>query len=148
MSSMRSAQRGRAAQLDHAEARLIAAHLARAISKHEAECRRDGVLLPPALPLLVDFLVSLASARQDATPLADLANADHSGPMERTLLTKRETAAELRCSVRTVERMISAGRLAAVELGGQLRVRRVDLDAFVESLAPRSFREAIESKEA
>ena len=44
-------------------------------------------------------------------------------------LTVREVAEELRCSPLTVRRMVAAGRLSALRLGGSLRISREALAA-------------------
>jgi excisionase family DNA binding protein len=50
------------------------------------------------------------------------------------ILTKREAANYLRCTLRYLERQIRAGRLKALKPTGRLvRIRRADLDAFLES---------------
>ncbi len=50
------------------------------------------------------------------------------------ILTKKEASAYLRVTTRTVDRLVSAGRLRAYKLTvGLWRVRRSDLDAFLES---------------
>lgn len=135
--------------MDHAEARLVAAHIVRALARHEVECRRNAVELPPAVPLVRELLQSLATARQDATPLGDLGGMADGEPMTPALHTKREVAVSLRCSVRTVERLIAGGDLVAVQLGGRTLIRPADLEAYVGSLATGgTFRRSIESKGA
>ena len=52
----------------------------------------------------------------------------------RLLLTKNEAAEQLGVSVRTIERLISAGRLPLVHVEGAARVRVADLGAYVQSL--------------
>jgi excisionase family DNA binding protein len=49
------------------------------------------------------------------------------------LLTPLEAAAVLRCSPRTVRRLVAAGELPAYRRGRVLRVRSVDLDAHIQS---------------
>jgi excisionase family DNA binding protein len=50
------------------------------------------------------------------------------------ILTKREAASYIRCTPRYLERQIHAGRLKALKPTGKLvRIRRSDLDAFLES---------------
>jgi excisionase family DNA binding protein len=52
----------------------------------------------------------------------------------RTLLTKEQAASYVGCSRRHLERVIASGRLKALKPTGKLlRIRRVDLDAFLES---------------
>jgi excisionase family DNA binding protein len=51
-----------------------------------------------------------------------------------TILTKQEAANFIRCTPRYLERQIRAGRLKALKPTGKLvRIRRSDLDAFLES---------------
>jgi excisionase family DNA binding protein len=52
----------------------------------------------------------------------------------RLLLTKSEAAEQLGVSLRTIERLISAGRLPLVHVGAAARVRVADLGAYVQSL--------------
>ena len=50
------------------------------------------------------------------------------------MLTKREAADYVRCTPRYIENQIRAGRLKALKPTGKLvRIRRSDLDAFLES---------------
>jgi excisionase family DNA binding protein len=51
-----------------------------------------------------------------------------------TILTKQEAASYARCTPRYLERQVRAGRLKALKPTGKLwRIRRTDLDAFLES---------------
>ena len=52
----------------------------------------------------------------------------------RLLRTKTEAAEQLGVSVRTIERLISAGRLPLVHVEGAARVRVADLQGYVQSL--------------
>jgi excisionase family DNA binding protein len=52
----------------------------------------------------------------------------------RLLLTKSEAATQLGVSLRTIERLIAAGRLPLVHVGSAARVRVADLGAYVQSL--------------
>ena len=52
----------------------------------------------------------------------------------RLLITKSEAAEQLGVSVRTVERLISAGLLPLVHVEGAARVRVADLGAYVQGL--------------
>ena len=47
---------------------------------------------------------------------------------------KSEAAEQLGVSLRTIERLISAGRLPVVHVGGAARVRVADLGAYVQGL--------------
>ena len=49
-----------------------------------------------------------------------------------TLLTARETARYLRCSLRTLDRERADGRgCPFIRIGGRIRYRRADVEAFV-----------------
>jgi len=51
-----------------------------------------------------------------------------------TLLTARETARLLRCSLRTLDRERADGRgCPFVRIGGRIRYRRADVEAFVKA---------------
>jgi excisionase family DNA binding protein len=63
-----------------------------------------------------------------------VAGLDPASVSGRLLLTKSEAAEQLGVSVRTVERLISAGQLPLVHVGGAARVRVADLGAFVQGL--------------
>jgi excisionase family DNA binding protein len=68
----------------------------------------------------------MANTKQ--TPTADAAHNTSD------ILTKGEPAGLLRCTPRYLERQIRAGRLKALKPTGKLlRIRRADLDAFLES---------------
>lgn len=125
----------------------LLAHVAVALSRYVKECRRDGVRVPDGMTVVLSFLTDLVTARQDATPLGAASAAPDDASMT-SLLTKREAAHDLRCSVRTVERLIKDGALPAVSVAGGTRIRRADLDVYVAGLAPRSFRDEVETKES
>jgi excisionase family DNA binding protein len=53
------------------------------------------------------------------------------------LLTVDETAAQLRLHPMTVRRHIKQGHLRAVRAGGRIRVRREDLERFLQPAGPK-----------
>lgn len=53
--------------------------------------------------------------------------------MNDTLLTAAEVADQLRVSTMTIYRLIRSGELPAVRVGRNYRVRKADLDAYLES---------------
>src|SRR5687768_18309596 len=57
-------------------------------------------------------------------------------------LTTEEVLAYLQVNLRTVYRLIKAGRIPAVRVGRQWRFRRRDIDAWLESQRPRTTRTA------
>jgi excisionase family DNA binding protein len=73
------------------------------------------------------FIPSTGAVRKPVcSHVAELINA--------TYLTKSEAAELARCSTRFLERAVASGRLKALRPTGKFwRVRRSDLDAFLES---------------
>jgi excisionase family DNA binding protein len=61
---------------------------------------------------------------------------DTSAMPRRLLITKSDAAEQLGVSLRTIERLISAGRLPLVHVEGAARVRVSDLEAYVQGLEP------------
>lgn len=131
--------------------RQLFAHLALALGRYSNEVRREGIAPPSDLLVLAEFFRDCAQMRQGATPLDDPADLGNCGGMSKHLmLTKREAAAELRVSVRQLERILAnpAAHLCSVRVEGGVRIRRTDLDAYVAGLSSRSFRDQIEEKTA
>lgn len=62
--------------------------------------------------------------------------------MDDTFLTTEEVLDYLQVNLRTVYRLIKAGRIPAVRVGRQWRFRRADLDAWLESQGTRKGRAA------
>ena len=59
-----------------------------------------------------------------------------SNPADRTLLTRREVAGELRISPKTLSRWIEDGKLPVVRLpSGRFRIRRSELEAALKQEA-------------
>ncbi len=58
-------------------------------------------------------------------------------------LTTEEVLEYLQVNLRTVYRLIKAGRIPAVRVGRQWRFRKADIDAWLESQRPRSARAAV-----
>lgn len=126
------------------------AHLTAAIGRYSQELRRDGMQIPDDLAALLVFFNDCATVRQGATPLSDSPSPPHSDGMTHPLLTKRETAAALRLSVRQLERLLANPdvALSAVRIEGAPRIRRADLDAYVAGLGAGGFRDRTEEKTA
>jgi len=62
--------------------------------------------------------------------------------MEETFLTTEEVLAYLQVNLRTVYRLIKAGKIPAVRVGRQWRFRKRDIDAWLDSQRPRGGRAA------
>jgi excisionase family DNA binding protein len=60
--------------------------------------------------------------------------------VEDGFLTTEEVLEYLQVNLRTVYRLIKAGRIPAVRVGRQWRFRKVDIDAWLESQRPRGAR--------
>ena len=129
--------------------RQLFAHLAVALARYSKELRREGISPPAELLSLAEFFTDCATLRQDATRLASSGEPGDGGAMTKHLmLTKREAAADLRISVRSLERILARpdSGLSAVQVEGGVRIRRADLDAYVAGLSGSSFRDQIEEK--
>lgn len=127
--------------------RELFAHVALALARYEREARSDGQVVPPELAALRVFVTDCAQRRPDATPEGRLDPVRDSEVMHANpLLSRRETATALRCSTRTVDRLIARGELLGVKVEGSTKVRHADLDAYIAGLPPRSFREQVIEK--
>jgi excisionase family DNA binding protein len=62
--------------------------------------------------------------------------------MEEGFLTTEEVLEYLQVNLRTVYRLIKAGKIPAVRVGRQWRFRKRDIDAWLESQRPRNVRPA------
>jgi excisionase family DNA binding protein len=62
--------------------------------------------------------------------------------MEEAFLTTEEVLEYLQVNLRTVYRLIKAGKIPAVRVGRQWRFRKRDIDAWLESQRPRNVRPA------
>ena len=98
-----------------------------------------GLIDSPQPPELVKHLAVAAQAvrtRPHATPVDDGSDPGHSpGVEDRLLVTKGEAAGRLGVSVRTIERLVAAGRLPLVHVERAARFRVADLEAFVHDLS-------------
>ena len=110
-------------------------HLAVALSLHVRNLRQAGVAVPSEVEDLAAFLTRSARARPQATPVDEDSDAAHSPRVpDRLLVTKSEAAERLGVSVRTVERLVAAGRLPLVHVERAARLRVSDLEAYVQDL--------------
>ena len=76
----------------------------------------------------------MAISRKPHMVAAKLTHGSQSWDTDAVILTKREAADYISCSPRYLERQIRAGRLKALKPTGKLlRIRRRDLNAFLES---------------
>jgi len=119
----------------------VLTHLALAITRYARQLRNEGLPVPPTLDELAAFLTMYVRTRHAATGVAGEYGAPEDVPvMPRLLITKAEAAERLAVSVRTVERLITAGRLPLVHVEGAARLRVADLEAYVDALIPETER--------
>lgn len=127
--------------------RESAAHLAKAIATHARWARTNQIPLPPELLALAESLLKQSTAAQGGSEpdgFAGLADTDEvNAPL---LLSLRQAGQLLGCSLSSVKRLIEAGELEAVKVNGIRKVRRTDVDEYIASLPPVSFRDRIEQK--
>jgi excisionase family DNA binding protein len=109
-------------------------HLVIALSRYRRQLRTDGGWVPAQIEDLITFLADRISAPQ--VPMLDpwRAASDPLAMPRRLLITKSDAAELLGVSLRTIERLISAGRLPLVHVEGAARVRVTDLEAYVQGL--------------
>jgi excisionase family DNA binding protein len=113
----------------------LMAHLVVALSRYLRQLRADGGRVPAQVEALIGFLTDPARAVHDVTVLDSWRAASSPSAMPRRLLITKSDAAEvLGVSLRTIERLISSGRLPLVHVEGAARVRVTDLEAYVQSL--------------
>ena len=113
----------------------LLAHLVIALSKYHRLLRTTGGHVPAEMEDLVAVLTDRTRALHPR-PLLDpcLAPSAPSAMPRRLLVTKSEAAEQLCVSLRTLERLISGGRLPLVHVEGAARVRVADLEAYVQRL--------------
>ena len=113
----------------------VVRHVTLALSRHARQLQLEGVPVPREVEELCAFLVHLARARHAPPEVADEFGTDHYPGTDRMLVTKREAAYRLGVSIRTVERLVAAGRLQQVRVERLARFRIDDLEAYVHGLA-------------
>jgi excisionase family DNA binding protein len=100
------------------------AHLALAMSRYARDLRRDRLPVPPAIDELAALLMTCARSCPTTTQVDDEESTTQdvamAGPL---LITKAEAGEYLSVSIRTVERLISAGKLPLVHVEGAARLR-------------------------
>jgi excisionase family DNA binding protein len=112
-------------------------HLALAITRYVRQLRKDEIPVPPMIDELAAFLTLYVRTRHAVTGVDRTHGTSQDVPvLRRLLITKAEAADQLGVSVRTVERLISAGRLPLVHVEGAARLRVADLEAYVDALVP------------
>lgn len=106
----------------------LVAHAARVLGEHQRRCRENGLAMPLELEGL---LLLLASGGQTWPAVAAATSAADCAAM-----SFETVAGRLQVSSRTVRRLVAAGELPAVAVGGCRRVLAADFDLFVASRRP------------
>ena len=110
-------------------------HLVDAIALHLRQYRRLGRPVPDELPALARALQSSVTAGQDESPSPACARTHEAEDMQPLLVPRSGAAHLLGCSESTVQRLVRAGDLKAVRVGGVTRYRVDELNAYVAALA-------------
>jgi excisionase family DNA binding protein len=134
-----------------------AAFVVMAIRHYAPTHRANGCSVPADVNAIREVLlrsarVVVARPQRDSTGQEHLivdmpVEASHSVRMTAAMFDLDDVATDLRLSRRAVQRLIARGDLLAVHVGRSVRVRRVDLDAYIDSLG-RGFRNRSISKDA
>lgn len=116
----------------------LAAHLAQAIARHKVAAARDGYAVPRELLQLEASARNQVGAGQGGSTFdADEMNGN-AEVMAPRLLTYTEAGRLMSVSDSTVKRLVVAGDLTPVHIGGAARLRISDIDAYIEGLAAGS----------
>ena len=111
-------------------------HLAVALSLHVRNLRQTGSAVPAEVVELAVFLTRSVRTRPKATPVDSGSDVAHFRRVaDRLLVTKGEAAELLSVSVRTIERLVAAGRLPLVHVERAARFRVNDLETYVHDLS-------------
>ena len=115
----------------------VLVHVTAALTAHARRVHACGGAVPPLVDELAALLLECVRSRPGTTVVSTgEATSDDAAVTTRLLLTKAEAAARLGVSVRTVERLVAAGRLPLVRVEGAPRLRVADVEAFVADLVP------------
>lgn len=110
-------------------------HIAQALSLQAVWCRQNGLMVPTELVVWAEQARLWASAVQSGpevpNPLTDPDAARVSAPL---LLSLPSAADELGVSLSTLKRLVNDGSLRSVLVGGTRRIRRCDLEDYVDRL--------------
>lgn len=124
-----------------------AGHVAIALVRHLRWAREGGTPVPATVREIAEAATSAARSRQEPTTVAALEALVEGARMSEPLLLPYDSAAGiLGLSHRTVERMVAAGELPSVAVGGRRLIRRVDLVAYVDGLVPGRLEDSVEHK--
>lgn len=111
----------------------IGRHLALAVKEHVRELRRSGLPVPA---VLLDLVTVCATGGQARPTLDGPTGTGEGAAMDELTVDYRSAAGRLGVSDRSVRRLVRAGQLPAVEVGGAKRIRVADLREYVDRLQP------------
>lgn len=112
--------------MSDADARLR--FVAQQLGDHRRRCAAAGV----SWPVTLEAAYLVASRRQPAPEIPEWTDGG-----ENSLMTYADAAARLAISERSLDRLIAAGHLGTVSVGGAVRVRASDLAAYIATLPLR-----------
>ena len=104
----------------------VAAHLARALEQHRRWARDNGYQVPAELAALL-AIVSGGQGRTSPLPGSD-ASDDAGVPIA---YDYDESGRLLKCSARTIRRLVESGQLRSITVGSAPRIPRSELERFV-----------------
>lgn len=102
-----------------------------ALRDRARELDRNGMRPPAGVNELVEVLIRGASEGQPGTTLGERPHPVQVEPMSARLVTYDTAAVMLACSLRQVKRLIAAGDLPTVTIGGAKRIAVSDLDDYI-----------------
>lgn len=113
-----------------------AAFIIHAIRDLATTYRRNGATVPPGVMLLRAHLLSGVTAGQAGSSNDGARQTEERVSTGPPLLIKYETAAQLlEISESTVKRLIKSGELHPVAIGGASRLRRAEIETYVQNLS-------------
>lgn len=95
----------------------------------------DGLRPPPGVDEFMRWCQSRAKRGQTGQVVADLAQLVEAESVDGLLLRYDEAGHVLNVSRSVLKRLIAAGEIPTVRVAGGVRIRRTDLQAYVDSLA-------------
>ena len=113
----------------------VAGHIAVALRLHRDWAARAGMLVPSELEQVHQALAKRARQGQRGTPIEDLWEVRHRDHVAPRLVTYADAGRMLACSQRTIKRLVAAGHLTPVHIGGAARLRITDIDAYIAASA-------------
>ncbi len=112
----------------------LLAFVVHALREHQKLYTRNGMQVPAGVADVVAALTSGATVGQSVPPLEADGDSREIGPVSPRLVTYATAAQMLACSHRTVKRLVAAGALNTVRVGGLSRLRVADIDAYIADL--------------